>query len=72
MSPTSLWTTYVGAGIRSEVSSAAVDYDLLDEIPDGYVSDPENAFMCCELGCHIASALQRLTPREHIVFELRH
>jgi RNA polymerase sigma-70 factor, ECF subfamily len=39
---------------------------------DKPVNNPEQQLLCQELGAHIARALRRLTPRERLVFELKH
>jgi RNA polymerase sigma-70 factor, ECF subfamily len=47
--------------------------DLLDRIPDEHpLSSPEHALINDELRQQIAHALQSLTPRERMLFELRH
>ena len=47
--------------------------DLVDRIPDEHpLSTPEQALMNSELGKQIADALRSLTPRERMLFELRH
>jgi RNA polymerase sigma-70 factor (ECF subfamily) len=45
-------------------------FDRLQE-PDA-ASDPERRLMGLEIGRHISAALQRLTPRERMVFEMKH
>ncbi|HEU4403589.1 MAG TPA: sigma-70 family RNA polymerase sigma factor [Candidatus Polarisedimenticolia bacterium] len=45
----------------------------LERIPDGRAEvDPERALAAREIRERIASALRRLSPRERLVFELRH
>jgi RNA polymerase sigma-70 factor (ECF subfamily) len=39
---------------------------------DKPVNNPEQQLLLQELGVHIADALRRLTPRERLVFELKH
>jgi RNA polymerase sigma-70 factor (ECF subfamily) len=39
---------------------------------DKSVNNPEQQLLRQELGAHIARALRRLTPRERLVFELKH
>ena len=64
--------------VRKEDTPVAVDcsgqeYDLLDQVPDGRAAaNPERDLMRRELGSHINRALERLTPRERMVFELKH
>ena len=53
--------------------SSGEEYDLLDQVPDGRAaSNPERDLMARELGSRINRALDRLTPRERMVFELKH
>jgi len=64
--------------VRKEDSATHVDadgetYDLLDQVADGRPgADPERDLMRRELGAVINRALDRLTPRERMVFELKH
>ncbi|HEV2022512.1 MAG TPA: sigma-70 family RNA polymerase sigma factor [Terriglobales bacterium] len=64
--------------VRKEEAPVAVDkqgveYDLLDRQADGRAgSNPERDLMRRELGHKIGRALERLTPRERMVFELKH
>jgi RNA polymerase sigma-70 factor, ECF subfamily len=64
--------------VRKEDSPVAIDpegneYNLLDQTPDGRPGvDPERDLMRRELGHRIGRALERLTPRERMVFELKH
>ena len=64
--------------VRKEESPVAVDkqgtpYDLLDRQADGRAgSNPERDLMRRELGHKIGLALERLTARERMVFELKH
>jgi RNA polymerase sigma-70 factor (ECF subfamily) len=47
--------------------------DMLDQVADGRPgADPERDLMRRELGAFIARSLQKLTPRERLVFELKH
>lgn len=49
------------------------NYDMSDRIAAaGRSGDPENALLCQELRLRIDCTLQRLTPRERVVFELKH
>jgi RNA polymerase sigma-70 factor, ECF subfamily len=49
------------------------EYDLLDQVPDGRAgSNPERDLMRRQLGARISGALEKLTPRERMVFELKH
>jgi len=64
--------------VRKEDAPVAVDadgeaYDVLEQVPDGRaVAKPERDLMRRELGRRINRALERLTPRERMVFELKH
>jgi RNA polymerase sigma-70 factor, ECF subfamily len=64
--------------VRKEDAPVAVDhsgeeYSLLEQVPDGRAgANPERDLMRRELGGKIAAALTRLTPRERMVFELKH
>src|SRR6266478_3395514 len=58
---------------RVAVDSSGQEHDLLDQVPDGRAAaNPERDLMRRELGSHINRALDRLTPRERMVFELKH
>ena len=49
------------------------EYSLLNQLPDDRAANnPEQQLLGRELGTHISSALQTLTPRERMVFELKH
>src|ERR1700751_6171022 len=64
--------------VRKEDAPVATDsdgeqYDVLAQVPDGRSgSNPERDLMRRELGGKISKALQQLTPRERMVFELKH
>lgn len=64
--------------VRKEDAPVATDpegeqYDVLEQVPDGRaMSNPERDLMRRELGGRIARALAKLTPRERMVFELKH
>lgn len=64
--------------VRKEDAPVAVDrdgteYSLLDAVADDRSgANPERDLMRRELGAKIARALERLTPRERMVFELKH
>ncbi|HZR31001.1 MAG TPA: sigma-70 family RNA polymerase sigma factor [Terriglobales bacterium] len=64
--------------VRKEDPPVATDasgeqYDVLDQVPDGRaVSNPERDLMRREVGGRITQALEKLTPRERMVFELKH
>lgn len=64
--------------VRKEDAPVATDsegneYDLLDQTPDGRPgANPERDLMRRELGKRIGRAIERLTPRERMVFELKH
>src|SRR5437667_12574889 len=48
-------------------------YDVLAQVADGRSgANPERDLMRRELGRRIAGALDKLTPRERMVFELKH
>jgi RNA polymerase sigma-70 factor, ECF subfamily len=63
---------------RRETSAAEVnvdgeEYDLLNQLRDDRtLSNPEREVLRREMGAHISRALTRLTPRERIIFELKH
>jgi RNA polymerase sigma-70 factor (ECF subfamily) len=49
------------------------DDELLNQLSDDRPgNNPEQQLLDRELGAHISKALQRLTPRERMVFDLRH
>ncbi len=53
--------------------SSGGEYDLLDQVPDGRAgANPERDLMRRQLGARIHGALEKLTPRERMVFELKH
>ncbi len=64
--------------VRKEDAPVATDmhgeqYDVLEQMPDGRAAaDPERDLMRRELGGRINNALEKLTPRERMVFELKH
>ena len=64
--------------VRKEDAPVATDssgeqYDVLDRVPDGRAgANPERDLMRRELGGRINRALEKLTPRERMVFELKH
>jgi len=64
--------------VRKEDAPVATDedgtqYDLLEQVPDARAgANPERDLMRRELGKRIGSALDKLTPRERMVFELKH
>lgn len=61
-----------------ETSAAAVnadgeEYDLLNQVPDNRPpNNPEQQVLGWELGTKMLQALTKLTPRERIVFEMKH
>jgi RNA polymerase sigma-70 factor (ECF subfamily) len=56
-----------------KVSADGEEFDLLNQIMDHRAAhNPEQQLMRHELNARILSALERLTPREHMVFELKH
>jgi len=64
--------------VRKEDSTIVADsdgdtYDLLDQVADQRSgASPEKDLMRRELGGRIAKALEKLTPRERMVFEMKH
>ena len=64
--------------VRKEDAPVATDrsgeeYSLIEQVADGRSgANPERDLMRRELGRKIGSALSRLTPRERMVFELKH
>jgi RNA polymerase sigma-70 factor (ECF subfamily) len=64
--------------VRREEAPVAVDpegeqYDVLEQVADGRSgANPERDLMRRELGGRISGALSKLTPRERMVFELKH
>src|SRR5262249_28901976 len=55
------------------VNQEGVEYNLLDHVADERAGfNPERDLMRRELGRKIGNALNRLTPRERMVFELKH
>lgn len=64
--------------VRKEDAPVAVDsegqvYDTLDHVADGRAgSNPEHNLMSRELGNRIGRALDKLSARERMVFELKH
>ncbi len=64
--------------VRKEDAPVGIDaqgevYDVLAQVPDGRSgANPERDLMRRELGTRINHALDKLTPRERMVFELKH
>jgi RNA polymerase sigma-70 factor, ECF subfamily len=64
--------------VRKEDSGVVTDsdgesFDMLDQVADVRSgASPEKDLMRRELGRRIANALQKLTPRERMVFEMKH
>jgi RNA polymerase sigma-70 factor, ECF subfamily len=64
--------------VRKEDAPVAVDgdgqqYDVLDQVADGRAgANPERDLMGREIGSRINVALEKLSPRERMVFELKH
>jgi RNA polymerase sigma-70 factor, ECF subfamily len=55
------------------VDSEGAEFDLLDQVADARAgANPERDLMRRELGARIGRALTKLTPRERMVFELKH
>lgn len=60
--------------VRAEYGPVQSNVDnFLSQVSDDKpVNNPEQQLLRQELGVHIARALRRLTPRERLVFELKH
>jgi RNA polymerase sigma-70 factor, ECF subfamily len=64
--------------VRKEEAPVATDpsgeqYDVLEQVADGRAAaNPERDLMSRELAARISRALEKLTPRERMVFELKH
>ena len=59
------------SGVR--ISSEGEEIDLLEQLPDPRAgASPEQDLMRRELGRRIAQALTKLSPRERMVFEMKH
>lgn len=64
--------------VRKEDAPVAVDssgeeYNMLEQVADDRSgASPERDLMRRELGARIAKALEKLTPRERLVFEMKH
>ena len=57
----------------TEVRADGEEYDLLNQVSDDRTpSNPGQQALERELGAHISRALTTLTPRERIIFELKH
>jgi RNA polymerase sigma-70 factor (ECF subfamily) len=55
------------------VSNGEEERELLDSVPDRHpASDPERDLLAREQRVFIKRALQRLSPRERMIFELKH
>ena len=55
------------------VDSSGEEHSLLDQVSDDRAgANPERDLMRRQLGARIAGALDKLTPRERMVFELKH
>jgi RNA polymerase sigma-70 factor, ECF subfamily len=53
--------------------SSGEEYSLIDQVADERSgASPERDLMRRELGARIAKALEKLTPRERMVFEMKH
>jgi RNA polymerase sigma-70 factor, ECF subfamily len=59
---------------RKKINAIEItDDELLNQLSDDRPgNNPEQQLLDRELGAHISNAMQRLTPRERMVFELRH
>jgi RNA polymerase sigma-70 factor (ECF subfamily) len=64
--------------VRKEDAPVTVDgageaYDVLERVPDSRAAaNPEQGLLSQELGQKINRALDQLSPRERMVFELKH
>ena len=64
--------------VRKEDAPVVVNEDggernIIEQVADGRSgADPERDLMRRELGAYIAKAIKKLTPRERMVFELKH
>src|SRR5271169_606974 len=64
--------------VRKEEAPVAMDssgeeFNLLDQVPDVRAgANPERDLLRRQLGARISGALEKLTPRERMVFELKH
>lgn len=55
------------------VDSEGEEYSVIDSVADDRAgADPERDLMRRELGRKIGNALEKLTPRERMVFEMKH
>jgi RNA polymerase sigma-70 factor (ECF subfamily) len=55
------------------VSSEGEEFDLLEQLPDESAgASPERDLLRREMGKRIARALTKLSPRERMVFEMKH
>src|ERR1700693_5843766 len=62
-----------GRGLIATASPEGEPEDVLDRMPDRRPgANPERDLMRRQLGARISGALEKLTPRERMVFELRH
>ena len=56
-----------------EANTKGEEHDLLDQVSDDRAANnPEQQLFRRELRVHIVRALQKLTPRERMIFEMRH
>jgi len=56
-----------------QVGAEGEEFDLLTEVSDDRLAhNPERQLLGGELGEHILRALQKLTPQERMVFDLKH
>src|SRR5947207_896187 len=66
-------TSYCSPSASVATDAEGEQYDVLERVPDGRAAaNPERDLMRRELGTRITSALDRLTPRERMLFELKH
>jgi RNA polymerase sigma-70 factor, ECF subfamily len=57
----------------TDVNVEGEEYDVLNQVSDDRpANNPEQELLRREMGAHILSALERLSPRERMVFELKH
>lgn len=59
--------------LTTTISAAGDEEQLLDRLPDQRAdTSPERSIMSRELQAFISRAMERLSPRERVVFELKH
>lgn len=62
-----------GRDLTTTITSDGEEEQVLDRLPDRRAAtSPERSMMSRELRAFIRSAMERLSPRERVVFELKH